>query len=71
MRRVFALFDRDGNGVIDKCELRQVFSEMGRHFTDSEVQKLMSMTDQDGDETLNYEEFIQAAKLGKFGGSSE
>ena len=38
MRRVFSLFDKDGNGEIDRKELRQVFNEMGREFSDEEVQ---------------------------------
>ena len=38
MRRVFSLFDKDGNGEIDKAELQQVFLELGKFFTEDEVQ---------------------------------
>ncbi len=38
MRRVFAMFDKDGNGEIDKAELKQVFEELGKFFSDSEIQ---------------------------------
>ena len=37
MRRVFALFDKDGNGEIDRAELQQVFLELGKFFTEDEV----------------------------------
>ena len=37
MRRVFAMFDKDGNGEIDRAELQQVFLELGKFFTEDEV----------------------------------
>ena len=38
MRRVFSLFDKDGNGQIDRKELQQVLSELGKFFTEEEAQ---------------------------------
>ena len=37
MRRVFSLFDKDGNGSIDREELRQVFVELGKLFPEDEI----------------------------------
>lgn len=67
MRRVFAIFDKDGNGAIDPNELQEVFSEMGKHFTDEEVKRMIERCDLDGSKTLNYEEFIIATKEHKLG----
>ena len=60
MRRIFNTFDVDGNGSIDKGELKQIFAEMGKVFNDTEIEKMMSIADEDDSGTLEYEEFITA-----------
>ncbi|ELU00552.1 hypothetical protein CAPTEDRAFT_227092 [Capitella teleta] len=59
MRYVFRSFDVDGNGVIDKKELKAVFAEMGKHFSEDEINRMMELVDTDGSGTLDYEEFIE------------
>lgn len=58
MRYVFRSYDKDGNGLIDRQELKAVFEEMGKHFSDAELQRMIKLADQDGSGTLDYEEFI-------------
>ena len=58
MRRVFGMFDKDGNGSIDRDELRQVFEELGKVFPENEMQRMMAIADKDDSGSLEYEEFI-------------
>ncbi len=59
MRRVFTMFDKDGNGSIDRDELKQVFEELGQFFPQEELQKMIDMADKDDSGSLEYEEFIK------------
>ena len=54
------MFDKDGNGSIEKKELQAVFAEMGKVFTDKEVEKMMEVADVDHSGSVDYEEFICA-----------
>ncbi|ELT87550.1 hypothetical protein CAPTEDRAFT_185328 [Capitella teleta] len=47
MRSVFQSFDKDGNGEIDKQELKKAFEEMGKRFSDAELQRMMELMDTD------------------------
>ncbi len=58
MRQVFRDFDKDGSGNIDKAELDEVFKEMGKSFSEAELQRMVELCDTDGDGTIGYEEFI-------------
>ena len=58
MRSLFHEFDKDGSGVIDRSELDKVFEELGKDFSDDELQRMIGLADQDASGTLNYEEFI-------------
>ena len=60
MRRIFNMFDQDGNGSIDKTEMKTILEEMGKVFTDEEVEKMIALADTDHSGTLEYEEFIKA-----------
>ena len=59
MRRVFSMFDKDGNGSIDKEELGAVFKEMGKHFNEKDMRSMMEVADSDHSGSLEYEEFIR------------
>lgn len=58
MRNVFRGFDKNGDGEIDKAELKNVFQEMGRHLSADEVDRLFKLCDSDGSGHIEYEEFI-------------
>ena len=54
-REAFRVFDKDGNGFIDKQELKEVMGALGEQLTDKEVNKMMKEADLDGDGKVNYE----------------
>ena len=58
LRKVFKTFDKDGNGLIDKKELRSVLMSLGKYFTEKEIDNMVKNADKDGTDTLDYEEFI-------------
>lgn len=59
LRAVFYDFDKDNSGEIDKKELDSVFDEMGKHFTQEELVRMIGLADKDGDGKMNIEEFMQ------------
>ncbi|ESN96164.1 hypothetical protein HELRODRAFT_185069 [Helobdella robusta] len=60
MRRVFAKFDKNGNGTLDKKELQNATAMLGDKFNDEDTAILMSIIDKDNSDTVDTEEFIQA-----------
>lgn len=61
MRTCFRQFDKDGNGSIDRQELKTVFQEMGKHMSDAELERMVQLADKDSSGTIDYEEFIRYA----------
>ena len=57
---VFRSFDKDDNGMIDKKELAAVFEEMGKHMPPEHISRMMKLKDSDGNDMLDYEEFVNA-----------
>merc|ERR1719197_198213 len=50
LRTVFDIFDADGNGYIDKDELKNVMTQlMGHNVTDSELESMMKEADLDNE----------------------
>ena len=49
VRRVFRIFDRDGNGLISAMELRYMVTNLGEKLTDDEVDEIIKHADIDGD----------------------
>ncbi|ELT99615.1 hypothetical protein CAPTEDRAFT_148693 [Capitella teleta] len=60
LKEIFEAFDQDKNGVIDREELAQVFAELGKTYSEKQVQRMIDLVDKDGTGTLDYEEFLQA-----------
>jgi len=58
MRAVFKQFDINGDGVIDRSELDQVFRSMGQALSKEELNRIIQAVDTDQNGTINYEEFI-------------
>jgi len=52
-RRVFNEFDKDNSGEIDRNELKDVFAEMGKHFSAGELQRMVQLADAAQSGTLN------------------
>jgi Ca2+-binding EF-hand superfamily protein len=60
MRRIFAKFDTDGNGTLNRKELQKATALLGDRFSDEDVEVLMEILDKDHSDTIDMEEFIQA-----------
>lgn len=59
MRSLFRGFDKNGDGNIDRSEIDAVFKEMGKTMSSSELQRCQQLMDKDGDEKVDYEEFME------------
>ena len=55
IKKVFRVFDRDGNGYIDAEELKFMVTNMGEKMSDAEVDEMIREADIDGDGRINYE----------------
>ena len=60
---LFKIFDRDGNGSIEKDELKTVMSDIsGDHVSDEEVNDMLVEADTNKDGKLSKEEFLAMMK---------
>jgi len=57
IREAFKVFDGDGNGFINRQELRVVMMNLGEQLSEDEIECLIDDVDIDGDGQINYEEF--------------
>ena len=63
MRRAFSIFDKDGDGVINKREFRQGWLSLGLDLTYEEIDDLMNLVDEDRNGQISYDEFISKMDL--------
>lgn len=56
-REAFAVFDMDGNGYIDKHELKYVMRRLGENLSDDDLKAMFSEADINGDGLIDYDEF--------------
>ena len=56
---VFKCMDKNMMGQIGAQEIKHVFSKLGLNITSEEAKELMVEADTDGDETLDFEEFLK------------
>lgn len=57
LRAAFAVFDKDGSGLISRSELKTLLSDLGQALTDEELDVMMSEVDRDGNGEIDFEEF--------------
>ena len=72
--RVFDKMDTNKDGLLTTREFQRGLRERGIHVGKREMTQLMRVVDQDGDETLDYQEFMQALERDHIpadGGDSE
>ena len=63
IRAAFALFDRDGDGLLSPDELKAIMCKKvpgGTQYTEAEVDALVRQFDKDGDNKLSMEEMAEA-----------
>ncbi|KFK30924.1 hypothetical protein AALP_AA6G043700 [Arabis alpina] len=72
MKEAFNVFDQNGDGFISVDELKAVLSSLGlkQGMTLEECRKMITQVDVDGDGRVNYKEFRQMMKKGRFFSSS-
>ncbi|KAI0551337.1 calmodulin [Xylaria curta] len=58
LKKVFSLFDEDGNGTISAEELGAVMRSLGQNPTESELQDIISEVDADKTGTIDFQEFL-------------
>ncbi|CAF3881542.1 unnamed protein product, partial [Rotaria sordida] len=57
-RHVFDLFDKNGDGNIDANEIGQVMRSLGLNPTNKEITDLIAEVDKNGNQRLDFQEFI-------------
>ncbi|XP_069105949.1 calmodulin-like protein 3 isoform X2 [Argopecten irradians] len=58
LEAAFKLFDKDGNGLIDAKEFREIVQKLGGDpLLDSEIAEMMDMADTNKDGKIDYQEF--------------
>ena len=55
---IFSIFDLDGSGCISKEEINRVMIALGESVHDKELVALITSIDYNGDDEINFEEFI-------------
>ena len=58
IRTIFDRYDTDGSGTIGRSELHEMFREFGEDLTSNEAQAILALIDSDGNEKINFEEFL-------------
>mmetsp|Transcript_33294 Transcript_33294/g.88393 ORF Transcript_33294/g.88393 Transcript_33294/m.88393 type:complete len:149 (+) Transcript_33294:72-518(+) len=58
----FKVFDRDGDGFISGDELRSSMDNLGEKLLNSEVEEMIKEADNDMDNKINFDEFVQMMK---------
>ncbi|KAF2729460.1 regulatory protein calmodulin [Polyplosphaeria fusca] len=55
----FAMFDKDGNGVITAEELGDIMKSLGQNPTEAELHDMISEVDVDNTGSIDFDEFLQ------------
>ena len=65
-REVFREIDRDGDGTVDRRELRNALSQIGLKVGDDDARRIILRYDRDGDGRMSYSDFVRfMEKTGK------
>ena len=60
---IFKIWDRDGNGSVDKEELKAVMSSLSQQeVSDETVNEMLAEADVNSDGKIDYEEFVKIMK---------
>ena len=58
LREYFDMFDRDGDGLVNKIDLGNILRCIGYEQSEQDIIEWISEFDEDGDKKINFEEFI-------------
>ena len=61
-KKCFKKWDKNGNGKLDKAELKGALKEIG-HFTDEEIDRMIAKEDKNNDGQIDYSEFSKALNI--------
>ncbi|CAL4248585.1 unnamed protein product [Meganyctiphanes norvegica] len=59
-KEAFSMIDKDNDGIVTIRELGTVMGSLGQNHTEGELLKMINEVDKDGDETMNFPEFLFA-----------
>ena len=59
LRERFKLFDKDGNGLIDRDELAIALQQLGEKLSEEEIDEMLEDCDTNGDGMIDFEEFMR------------
>ncbi|KAL4304386.1 hypothetical protein GQ457_10G016430 [Hibiscus cannabinus] len=59
LRRVFATFDKNGDGFITKQELRESLTNIRMFLTENDVEEIVVKLDMNGDGLIDFDEFVK------------
>merc|ERR1712232_62961 len=62
-KQAFRVFDRDGDGYIDKKDLRHLMRNLGETLTNKEVDEMFKVADNDGDGKLSFDDFLNMMRM--------
>ncbi|KAL4369768.1 hypothetical protein GQ457_05G006700 [Hibiscus cannabinus] len=63
MKEVFRYFDGDEDGKISALELRAYFGSIGEYMSHEDAQTVINELDSDGDNMLDYQDFLKMMKV--------
>ena len=59
IRKVFKLFDEEGNGFLSIQDLKRVSKELGEMMDENELKEMIDRADADGDGKVSFDDFFQ------------
>mmetsp|Transcript_17180 Transcript_17180/g.23741 ORF Transcript_17180/g.23741 Transcript_17180/m.23741 type:complete len:212 (+) Transcript_17180:329-964(+) len=68
LTQAFTFFDRNGDGSISTQEFEEVMTELGDKLTREECQLFIKLIDKDGDDQVQFGEFLSALKKDSMAG---
>ncbi|XP_057970102.1 probable calcium-binding protein CML18 [Malania oleifera] len=69
LKKIFRMFDRDGNGYITAVELAHSMAKLGHALTAEELTGMIKEADTNGDGRISFDEFAQAITTAAFDNS--
>ena len=57
--KAFKVFDKEGNGLININELKDIMLNIGNNWSEDELNEMLGEADIDMDGYINYEEFVR------------